>query len=121
MKKLLATIAAVFVSLIALPEQAEAAPHRHHPVGHSYTYSIGHISCGCAIYQRRVIAGYDRHHRPVYRYYSVPVTHHCRSYVTPHRGSSHVHHARPHRGSSYHRGHSSFTIRGPHGLISIRR
>ena len=75
MKKLLATIATIFVGLVALPEKAEASPH--HGNSNSYTYKSGHAPCGCAIYTKRVIASYDYHRRPVYRYYKVPFVHTC--------------------------------------------
>ena len=77
MKTLLAILATTAFSLVALPTKAEA---RSCNTGHSYTYAIGKTSCGCTIYQRRVIVGYDCHRRPIYRYYSVPVTHRCRSH-----------------------------------------
>jgi len=125
MKTLLATIATIFVSLTAMPEKAEAAPN-HYPVGHSYTYSIGHSACGCAIYQRRIVSGYDCYDRPIFRYYSVPVVHRCRTYVSrPHCGTGYT---RVHYNRSYysrynhhrhHRTHSRFTVRRGHGFVAI--
>ncbi len=70
MKKLIATLTAIFISLIATPEEAVAG---HHPIGHSYTYHSGYASCGSPIYTKRIIASYDRYHRPVYRYYRLPI------------------------------------------------
>ena len=74
MKTLLATITTVFLSLIAFPEKADARPHN---VGHSYIYKSGTASCGCVTYTKRVIVSYNRYGRPVYRYYSQPITHSC--------------------------------------------
>ncbi|BDS05336.1 hypothetical protein NT6N_03760 [Oceaniferula spumae] len=82
MKTILATLATIIVSFAALPEKAEAAPHPHH-IGHSYTYCSGHAPCGCRVYKRRIIVGYDCYHRPIYRYYSVPVVHRCHRYCAP--------------------------------------
>ena len=76
MKTILATIAAVFVSLIAFPQKAEAGSF---PIGHSVTYKSGYASCGCAVYTKRVITSYDYYRRPVYKYYSVPIVHSCRT------------------------------------------
>lgn len=127
MKTLLATIATAALGLIALPEKAEARPHRG--TGHSYTYSIGTTSCGCPIYQRRVVTGYDCYHRPIYRYYSVPVTHRCSSHYRSHHHHGH-HHARHHdhhrshyyhRGHRGHRGHSSVTFRTRYGNVRVCR
>jgi len=121
MKTILATIATVIVGFIALPSQAEARPHSGH-IGQSITYVSGHTSCGCAIYKRKVVVGYDRYHRPIYRYYSVPIVHRCRSnhssyrYNTPSRS----HYGRSH----YSRGNysrSGVTISGRHGSVRIRR
>ncbi|MBK1855683.1 hypothetical protein JO972_11985 [Verrucomicrobiaceae bacterium 5K15] len=115
MKTILATLATIFVGLVALPEKVEARPGHGH-TGSSYTYRSGHSSCGCATYTRRVIVSYDCHRRPVYRYYSVPVVHNCRSHYS-HRSHSTRHHY-SHRGHSSHRG---ITIRGPHGSVRICR
>lgn len=126
MKTILATIATIFVGLVALPEKVEARPHSGH-VGHSYTYCSGHASCGCATYTRRVIASYDCYNRPIYRYYSVPTLHSCRSSHHGHHGSRYTprynnHRYDAHRGHSSHRGHSrGITIRGPLGNIRIGR
>lgn len=125
MKTILATIATVFVSLIAFSEKAEARPHH---VGHSYTYKSGHSSCGCATYTKRVIVSYDCYHRPVYRYYSVPIVHRCRtSHYSGGRYYSHssprVHYSRSHysRGSSHYSRSRGVTISGRHGSIRICR
>ena len=120
MKTLLATLAIVVVGLIALPNQADAAHS-----GSGYTYRSGSSSCGCASYTRRVFTGYDCYNRPSYRYYSVPVTHRCRSYYRPSHHRSHSIH-RNHYGHkshySGHRGHNShISYRTRHGRVSICR
>ena len=130
MKTLLITLATVLLGLVALPNTAEA---RSCSTGSSHTYHSGRSSCGCSIYTRRVITGYDCYNRPSYRYYSVPVTHSCRSHYssTYHRGhSNHYSHRSRHsnhrsRHTSHRSHHSShgksFTIRGPLGNVTIRR
>ena len=103
MKTILTTLATVVVGLLAFPDTAEARPHGHH--GSSHTYKSGHSSCGCAIYTKRIISSYDCYHRPVYRYYSVPVVHKCRSnhsyrnhYSSGYRYNSYKGHHRSHYG-----------------------
>ena len=76
MKTLITTIATVFISLVSLPQKAEAGSF---PIGHSYTYHSGYASCGSPIFTKRVIASYDRYHRPVYRYYTLPINKSFRS------------------------------------------
>ncbi|MGB0774424.1 MAG: hypothetical protein ACPG32_07225 [Akkermansiaceae bacterium] len=116
MKKLIATLVTVLVSFVALPETVEAG---HYHIGHSYTYRSGSTSCGCAIYTKRVVVGYDCYRRPIYRYYSQPVSHRChhsRSHYRPqhsHHGNRYYSHY-PHRSRSYpsrsHRSHRSVII-----------
>ncbi|BDS07475.1 hypothetical protein NT6N_25150 [Oceaniferula spumae] len=123
MKTLLATIATVFVGLVALPEKAEARPHHGH-VGQSYTYVSGHSSCGCAVYKRRVVTGYDCYHRPIYRYYSVPVVHRCRSHHSSRYYRHDVprgHYDRSHYRRNSHSGHRGVVISGRHGSVRICR
>lgn len=124
MKTILATLVTVAFGLIALPEKAEARPHCG--VGHSYTYASGHASCGCTVYKRRVIVGYDCYHRPIYRYYSVPIVHRCRShYSSPYyRGHRHHRHYDRYYRGRYHRGHyghSSISFRTRYGNVRICR
>lgn len=96
MKIIIATLVSV-LGLVALPNKAEA---RHGDSGSSsYTYRSGHASCGCAIYTKRVITGYDCYRRPIYRYYSVPIVHRCHS--------NRSHHHSYHRPSYGHRGYYS--------------
>ena len=112
MKKLVATIAAAVTGLIAFPDKAEAGVHV------SFTYQSGRSSCGCPIYTKRYVAGYDCHHRPVYRYVHVPVTHRCGPPVIVHphhRGNIYYKHSRKHckpvyphgkaRGHGHYKGH----------------
>lgn len=128
MKKLIVAIAAAVVSLTAMPEKAQAAPHHHHRIGHSHTYCSGHAACGCRVYTRRVVIGFDCYHRPVYRYFSVPIVHRCHRYVRPGRYHHHHHaHHRHYHGHHYygHHGHhgihGSYTVRTRHGWVTIRR
>lgn len=127
MKTLLTTLATALVGLVALPEKAEA---RNCGTSHSHTYRSGHASCGCPTYTRRVIIGYDCYHRPIYRYYSVPVVHRCKShhnspyYHRRHRHHKYHHHYDRHRGhrSHYnHRRHKSISFHTKFGHIRICR
>ena len=121
MKNLLITFATVLIALVALPQKVEAG---HSRCGTSYTYRSSYGSCGCPIYKRRVIISYDCYNRPVYRYYSVPIVHRCRShyrtsYRRPHyRHGNHYsnHYRRPSYG---HRSHISYS--GRYGSISVCR
>ena len=127
MKNLIITLTSIFIGCIALPEKAQAG---HDRCGSSSTYRSGYSSCGCSVYKRRVIASYDCHRRPVYRYYSVPIVHRCRS-SHYNRHNSYNSHSRTHysrsRHSSYrqpsrsHRSHSSISYRSPYGSISFCR
>ena len=76
MKIVIATLATV-VGLLALPNTAEARSPKHCDSG--YTYRSGYSSCGCPIYTKRIISGYDCYRRPIYRYHSVPIVHRCHS------------------------------------------
>jgi len=78
MKTLLITMVTLVVGLIAFPNKAEA---RHY--SSSYTYAIGHASCGCTRYTRRIFNGYDCHGHAIYRYIRVPLRHSCRRYSRP--------------------------------------
>lgn len=123
MKKILATIAAALVGFVATPNTAEAGVHIS--IGSGYTYVSGHASCGCPIYTKRVVRGYDCYRRPIYSYYRQPFSCHCRRsyrapvvrhgyssryvapprYAPPHRGNVH--------GNSHNRGYSrSYDVRG---------
>lgn len=104
MKKLLATVAAVFVSLFALPNSAEAGVRVS--IGTGYNYVSGHASCGCPIYTKRVVRGYDRYSRPIYNYYRQPFSCRC-----GHGRSSHVNfrqHGFVNRGFRSHSGQRNF-------------
>lgn len=70
MKKLLATVAAVLVSAFALSNSAEAGIHVS--IGTGYNYVSGHASCGCPIYTKRVVRGYNRYNQPIYNFYRQP-------------------------------------------------
>ncbi len=112
MKTLLITLVTIAVSLFALPDTAKAD---YYSYGSSYTYRSGYASCGCATYTRRIFLGYDSCGRPIYRYYRVPVSHHCRSYYRPVHYGYYNHYCRPsHHGYYYrhyrpsHRRHYSY-------------
>ena len=96
MKTILTTLVTVVVSLTALPNSAEARPHcdTHQS---AYTYRSGWTSCGCSVYTKRVFTGYDCYHRPIYRYYRVPVVHRCQSHHNPHYRNHRSHY----RGNDY--------------------
>jgi len=79
MKNLSLLLCFIVAGLFALPANANAGCG--YDVG--YKHRIGYSSCGCPIYQRRVIVSYDCYRRPIYRYYSIPVVHHCRTYYRP--------------------------------------
>ena len=116
MKNLLITLATVLIALVALPQKVEAG---HSRCGTSYTYRSSYSNCGCPIYKRRVIISYDCYNRPVYRYYSVPIVHRCRSHYRPqYRYGNHYsnHYRRPSYG---HRSHISYS--GRYGRISVCR
>ncbi len=116
MKTILATIATVFVTLVALPQKAEARPH---PVGHSYIYQSGYSSCGKATFIKRVIVSYNRCGQPIYRYYRMPSSYRCGT-VRHYTNKPSRHSARYHRGS-HHSRHRGVTISGRHGSIRIFR
>ncbi|MFK7909237.1 MAG: hypothetical protein AB8F34_01405 [Akkermansiaceae bacterium] len=121
MKTILATLATIAISLIALPEKAEA---RSCSSGNSYTYVSGHTSCGCPVYTRRVVSGYDCYNRPTYRYYRVPVTHRCRSHYSSRSYRSHNHsygHRNHYSRSSRNYGRSSINYRTRYGSVRICR
>jgi len=118
MKTLLTTLVAIALGLIALPEKAEARPCH---VAYGKTYISGYTSCGCSIYTRRVVTGYDCRHRPIYRYYRLPVSHCCRSYsrslyksrCNSYRGISYY--------GSYRHGRSTLRYGNRYGSVSICR
>lgn len=127
MKKLLSILAITLISIVLFPEQAFAG-HGHS--GSGYTYRSSYSTCGCPLYKRRVIASYDCYRRPVYRYYSVPIVHRCRTYRAPahrahysygHRRSYSSHYRRP----SHYSGHRSrgthISYSGRYGSIRICR
>lgn len=106
-KKLLAIAAVAMAGLLSAP-QAEA--------GHSglnTTYRSGQSSCGCPIYTKRFVRGYDCRRQPIFGYSRVPISHgsSCRHNVR-HRGNSH----RPVIQRSSHRGHNH----SPRIVISSR-
>lgn len=72
MKKFLTITLLAIAGLFALPQSAEAGSSSL-----SITYKSGHAACGCPIYTKRVVVGWDHLRRPIYRYYSVPVAHRC--------------------------------------------
>lgn len=72
MTKFIAIAATILTGLVVLPERAEAGR-----VTASFTYQSGRTACGCPVYTRRYVAGYDCYRRPVYRYVAVPVAHRC--------------------------------------------
>ncbi|MCP5536958.1 MAG: hypothetical protein H7A51_12095 [Akkermansiaceae bacterium] len=122
MKTILATLVTIIVGLVALPGTAEARPHDN--CSSSYTYLSGNTACGCPVYTKRVFVGYDCYHRPIYRYYSVPVVHRCRSHYRPTYHNHPGHGSRYYNNSRYpsHRGHSShISLRTRYGNVSICR
>lgn len=94
MKKLLATLAAALVGFVATPNTAEAGVHIS--IGSGYTYVSGRASCGCPIYTKRVVRGYDGYRRPIYNYYRQPFRCGCRTtYRPPVRHHSSRHYVSP--------------------------
>lgn len=104
-------------------------------VGFSSIHRTGYSSCGCDLYQKRVVSGFDRYNRPIYRYYAVPVSHRCgghavrRSHYTG--GSHYSNSRRTHRNHyrystprrvSYGRNHRNHSHAGYRGTrrITIR-
>ncbi|MGJ8672803.1 hypothetical protein [Rubritalea sp.] len=77
LKKITPVLAAAAAMFAFTPQQVEARDHGHNQ--HSQTYASGRTNCGCAIYTKRVVKGYDCHGRPVYAHYSQPVKHSCKS------------------------------------------
>ena len=113
MRTLLIITATALAGLL-LPQTAEAG---YSSCNTGYTYQSGRSSCGCPVYTRRVVAGYDCYNRPVYRYYSVPVVHRCRhtrshSYTSHYTPSRHYGYSRSYSSrSNYHRGSYSRSSR----------
>jgi hypothetical protein len=101
MKIIIATLT-IIVGLLALSPTAEARSPKH--CGSSYTYRSGHASCGCAIYTKRILSGYDHCRQPIYRYYGVPIVHHCHSKRSTYR-SSYGHHNNNYHHLSRYRSH----------------
>ena len=114
MKIIIATLA-IIVGLLALSPTAEARSPKH--CGSSYTYRSGHASCGCAIYTKRILSGYDHCRQPIYRYCGVPVVHHChskRSHYSSsygHQSGHYNHRSRYNNYSSSRYGHSRYGSR----------
>ncbi len=106
----LLAIAAVAVSGLLSAPQAEA--------GHcsqSITYRSGHSSCGCPIYTKRYVRGYDCHRQPIFGYSRVPFCHgsSCRHNVR--------HQSRRYHGPVIHRSsHSHGHNHSPRIVISSR-
>ncbi|MGJ8676157.1 MAG: hypothetical protein ACSHX0_01430 [Akkermansiaceae bacterium] len=104
MKTLLITLITGIISFVIMPTQVDAKPPQSKK-SHSSVYRNGHTTCGCAKYVKRVVVSYDRHHHPVYRYYSVPVTHKCRTQIrhtssrSPYVYSSYRSYRQPYRSS----------------------
>ncbi len=106
MKIVIATLA-IIVGLFALSHNAEARSPKH--CGSSYTYRSGHASCGCPIYTKRIVSGYDCYNRPIYRYCGVPIVHRCNnkhghyrsSYSRYHNNHYSLNRYRSHYGSRY--------------------
>ena len=90
MFKILLIIAAVALPGLMSAPRAEAGPSHH-----SITYRSGTTSCGCPIYTRRFVRGYDSCRRPIYGYQRVSPAQgrscrHSSSYRrTVHRGHCH--------------------------------
>lgn len=103
MKKILILIVGLLASGITMPSTAQASSIR---IGHSSIYNSGYHSCGCAIRTKRVVYGFNRYHRPIYRYYSVPTIHRC-----GHRG----HYRSSRYGYRSHYNHRRSSYRGYHG------
>ena len=120
MKKPIAIAAAILTSIVAFPQKAEAG---YSSV--SFTYQSGRSACGCPIYTKRYVAGYDCYRRPIYRYVSVPVVHRCsheshRSHYI-HSNRNHCRPVyRPSCGTSYTRNHYTHPPRS-HGSHYYRR
>lgn len=105
MKKFLATAITALVSLVAMPNNADAGLHVS--VGHSHTYVSGRASCGCPIYTKRVFRGYDSCRRPIYSYYRQPFRCGCKSRCSSRRHYNHgYYHHNPYYRSSHYRGRS---------------
>ncbi len=126
MKHFLITLAVVLTGFFVFPQTAQAG-YGYAP---GFKRCIGYSSCGCPIYQRRVIVSYDCYNHPIYRYISVPVVHHCRTYYRPPVHHCAPHYVAPHHyygrryhhcGHSHHRSHSSVSIWGPYGGVTWRQ
>lgn len=74
MKTLLTTITAIAIALIATPTKAEAGILK---IGATVKIVSGYSSCGCPIYTKRVVSGFDRFQRPIYKSYRLPSNCHC--------------------------------------------
>ena len=85
-----AALAVALAALVAFPQQAEAGVRLY--VGHRSVFTSGYPPCGCAIRQVRIVRGFDRYHRPLYRYAPYATRHTCRP--RHHRG--YYGHAYPH-------------------------
>ena len=78
MNKLLTSLAALLFAIVATPNTADASVRLS--IGSGYTYISGRASCGCPIYTKRVVRGFDGYRRPIYNYYRQPFKCGCRSH-----------------------------------------
>ena len=82
MQKLLTILTVILIGLVVTPNTAEASIHLK--IGSSHSYVSGRASCGCPIYTKRVVRGFDRYRKPIYSYYRQPFRCCCRkSYRSP--------------------------------------
>ncbi|MBL49975.1 MAG: hypothetical protein CMP28_13640 [Roseibacillus sp.] len=81
------------VAAVALPGLFCAPRAEAGPLHQSVTYRSGTTACGCPIYTRRYVRGYDSCRRPIYGYCRVPLSHGrtCR-HVSSYRRSSYRSH-----------------------------
>lgn len=84
MKKLLTMLAVAVAATLATPKAEAGRTHV------SVTIRTGTASCGCPIYSKRYVRGYDCYRRPVYGYTRLSFRHNTR-------------YCRHHRPSHYHR------------------
>ncbi len=70
MKKILTIIIGLAASGLALPATAQASGLRQAQVKGNHS---GHHTSGYTIQTKRVLAGYDKYRRPIYRYVKIPV------------------------------------------------
>ena len=77
MTKILATITAGVIALMATSNTADARSRIS--IGSTTIYVSGHNSYGIPIYTKRVVRGFDRYRRPLYNYYRMPANYRPRS------------------------------------------